>query len=152
MVRNILGVIVGYIVMSVFVFVTFTGAYLILGADRSFKPGSYDASNLWLIVSFALGLSAAVLGGIVCRLIAQTITPVYVLVGLVIVLSIVLAIGPLTADDVEPAPRAGDVSNMEAMTKARTPTIAYIVNPVIMAVGVVAGGLIIDHRKQEAVA
>ena len=44
MIRTILGVIIGYLVMVVIVFCTFTASYLLLGADRTFQPGSYEVT------------------------------------------------------------------------------------------------------------
>ncbi|MBM4109337.1 MAG: hypothetical protein FJ255_11125 [Phycisphaerae bacterium] len=64
--RAILAVIVGYIVMAAVVFGLFTGAYPLLGADGAFKPNSWEVSTTWLAASFALGLIAAVMGGLVC--------------------------------------------------------------------------------------
>ena len=42
--RAILSVIVGYVVMFLVVFVGLTGAYLLLGQERAFKPGVYDVT------------------------------------------------------------------------------------------------------------
>lgn len=64
MVRNILGVVLGYVAMFAFVFISFTVLYLILGADGSFESGTYEVSIVWVIISFILGLAAAVLGDI----------------------------------------------------------------------------------------
>ena len=71
--RAIVSVVLGYVMMAATVFFTFTAAYLIMGADGSFKPGTYEVSALWLIVSFVLSFVAAVLGGYVCALIAKSL-------------------------------------------------------------------------------
>ena len=147
MARSIIGVIVGYLVMFVLVFVTFTIAYLAMGPDRAFKPGNYETSSLWLISSFVLGLIAAVLGGVFCRLIARNMTAVYGLAGIVLVLGILFAIPSLTADPAEQPPRTAEVGNLEAMQNARTPVIAAVANPVIAALGAVIGGLLVERRR-----
>lgn len=81
MVRKILGVIIGYVAMSVFVVTTFILALLVLGPDGAFKPGEFAPSNLWIAISFVLGFAGAVLAGLVCALIAKSSKPVMVLVG-----------------------------------------------------------------------
>ncbi|HJZ59841.1 MAG TPA: hypothetical protein VKE74_33170, partial [Gemmataceae bacterium] len=81
--RAISSVVVGYAAMFAAIFLAFSGLYLLLGQDLSFRPGSYEPSVLWTVVSFALGVGAA-LGGYVCARIARTATPPKVLViGLV---------------------------------------------------------------------
>jgi hypothetical protein len=46
MMRSILSVIAGYVVIFLLIFVLFTALYLVLGANASFKPGSYQPSIL----------------------------------------------------------------------------------------------------------
>lgn len=57
--------------MFVAIFVTFSAAYLAMGADRAFQPGNYEVSALWLVVSFGFGLLAATLGGWLCAKISR---------------------------------------------------------------------------------
>ena len=38
--RTIVGVIAGYLVMALLIFATFSAAYLLMGADAAFMPGS----------------------------------------------------------------------------------------------------------------
>jgi amino acid transporter len=139
--RKIGGVIVGYIVMAAFIFISFTVLYLILGPEGSFEPGSYMVSTAWLVLSFVLGLIAAVIGGYVCMLIAKSQETVYVFAGIVLLLGLILAIPSLNIPDEElNRPREGEVSNMEAMQDAKQPPIALILNPLIGAFGVLIGG------------
>ena len=95
MVRNILGVVLGYVAMFAFVFITFTILYFILGADGSFESGTYEVSLIWIIISFILGLAAALLGGYLCVLISKNQKAALVLAGLVLVLGIIMAIPAL---------------------------------------------------------
>ncbi len=69
--RSIGAVILGYVAMAAAVFVTYTLAYLIMGADGAFRPDSYDVSGLWLVASIVLGLIAAVIGGLICVNVAK---------------------------------------------------------------------------------
>ena len=139
MARSIIGVIVGYVTMTVLVIALFTGLYMVLGQERSFKPGVYEPSALWVISSTVLGIIAAVGGGVVCALITRSRKAGLWLAGVVVVLGLLFAVLAL-ADASEPAQaRLGDVSNMEAMQKARQPVWVMVMNPIIGAAGVVIG-------------
>ena len=139
MVRKVLGVIVGYIVMALFVFLTFTGAYLALGAEQAFKPGNYNVSLRWIVISVVLGLIAAIIGGFVCSLISKSSRACQVLAGLVLVLGLLVAIPALTANDLRPNVRPRDVPNLQAMQNARSPKWFALLNPIVGAVGVLVG-------------
>ncbi len=140
MVRNILGVVVGYIAIFAFIFLTFTLLYLILGENNSFESETFDVSLLWIIFSFILGLIAASLGGYVCVLIAKNQKPAMVLAGFVLVLGIAMSIPALSVSSEEAQEiRKPNVPNMEAMQKAKQPIFLLLLNPIIGALGVFAG-------------
>ena len=139
MARSILAVVVGYAALALLIFVTFTALYLVLGADRSFAPGSYDASTLWVAASFPLGVAASVVAGYVCGSIARGGRAPRVLAGVVLVLGLLFAVPVLRAANAPLPARTGDVSNTEAMQWARQPSWVALVNPFIGAVGVLAG-------------
>src|ERR1051326_8435136 len=90
--RAILAVIVSYVVMFLLLFAGFTCAYLILGADQAFKPGSYQVSNRWLALSFALHIVVGLIGGFLCAAIAKggkaplALAVVAIVVGLLLLL------------------------------------------------------------------
>jgi hypothetical protein len=136
--RKIIGVIVGYITMFVFVFLSFTILFLIIGPDGAFQSGSYQVSTTWLILSFVLGLIAAILGGFVCVLIARERKIALWLAGIVLVLGFLLAIPALGEAELNTV-REGNVDNIEAMQNAKQPQITLILNPIIGAIGVLAG-------------
>lgn len=136
--RKILGGILGYVVMFVVVFTTFTIAYLAMGSDTAFLPGTYEVSMTWILVSSILGLVAAVVGGYVAGRVGGK-GAVKVTAGIVLVLGLLLAIA--TALFSKPTEiRPADVPNMEAMSKAQTPVWVAFLNPVIGIVGVLIGG------------
>ena len=62
---------------------------------------------LWKVVSFALGVGAAVLGGYVCAWIARTATPPKVLAGLVLVIGLLSAVPVLMAATTPAEARTG---------------------------------------------
>ena len=140
MVRNILGVVVGYVAIFAFIFLTFTILYLILGENNSFEPETFDVSLLWIIFSFILGLIAAILGGYICVLIAKNQKPAMVLAGVVLVLGIAMSIPALSISNEEVQEiRKANVPNMEAMQKAKQPIFLLLLNPLVGALGVLAG-------------
>ncbi|MBL8187143.1 MAG: hypothetical protein JNK38_04005 [Acidobacteria bacterium] len=139
MLKIIGGVVVGYIVMFILLFVIFSLAYLVLGANGSFKPGTYDVSTLWLAISVIVGLVAAIVGGFICSLIAPNSKAPLALVGLVLVLGLLGAIPALKGNDPRPNIRDASVGNLEAMMNARQPAWIALLNPLIGAVGVMLG-------------
>jgi hypothetical protein len=141
MLRTIGGVLGGYVTMFMLVFITFTIAYLAMGADGAFKPGSYEVTTLWIVATIALGLIAAIVGGIVCSAIAKNSKAVLALAGLVLVLGLLSAVPALTTSSAsETKVRAGDVGNMEAMMNAKQPAWIALLNPLIGVAGVMIGG------------
>jgi len=146
MVKGIIAVVVGYAVTFVLIFATFTAAYLAMGADRAFQPGSYEVSCLWLTVSFTLGLIASVAGGYVCAAVAGGRQAPLVLALLVVVLGLLMAVPVALAGDAEEKARAGDVANIEAMNNARQPVWVVFLNPLLGAAGVLLGARLRGSR------
>lgn len=148
MLRNILAVIVGYIVMAIVVGGGLAIAYLILGTEGAYKPASYEVTTTWLIAMLAVGIIAALLAGITCaKLSMHSKGAVLSLVGVVIVMTFVdLA---MKSAKPEPTPdqqiRTGEVALSEAPMLAVSPLWFTIVNPIIGVVGVMAGASLICH-------
>lgn len=139
MLKPILAVVAGYAAMFVFYFAVFTGVYLALGAERAFKPDSYEISTLWLALSAVITLCGAVLGGFVCAAISKSARTCQVLAFIVFLAGILLCLPVLMRDDESPHVRAGEVPNMEAMKLAVTPNWMHLLSPVIGAAGVLLG-------------
>jgi hypothetical protein len=143
MIRLVLGVVVGYVAIFLIVMVSFSVAYLTLGSERSFQPGTFDVSFIWVIISLVLGFIAAVVGGFICHLIAQNPKASIFLAGLVLVLGLLLAIPTLSqSGDQGSNVRSGDISNFEAMQQANQPAWMALINPFLGAVGVILGARI----------
>ena len=135
--RAIAAIVAGYMTMFAFVFVTFSLAYLGMGAERAFTPGSYAVSGTWILVSFVLSFLAALTGGVVCRRLGRTRKPVLALAALVVVLGAIMAVPAFNAPrDVTTMQRTGDVPNMEAMQKALPPAWVSALTPLVGALGV----------------
>jgi hypothetical protein len=141
-------VVVGYVAMAVVIMISFTLAWLALGADGSFAPGTYEVSGAWIAMSIVVGLLAAILGGFVCTAIAMSATPPKVLAAVVLVLGFALAIPGLGGGRV-PAERPADVSMTEANRNAEQPVWLALLNPLIGAAGVLVGARL-KSRGQNA--
>lgn len=150
MLRNIGGVIVGYVLMALTIFLTFTAAYLLMGTNAAFKPDTYEVSNLWLVTSFILAFGAAMLGGYACAAIARagSRAPIALAV-LVIVLGVLAAVPTLRAANAgrDRLTRPAEVSNMQAMQNAMQPGWVAVLNPIIGA-GAILLGASLRRRPQ----
>ena len=141
MLRSVLAVIVGYLVMFVLQVAAFMTIYTLVGADWSFKPASYQASTRWTVMQFVVIGVTAIIAGLICAVIAKGGKAPLALAAVVLVLGFGLgllgtALRPADTHEV----RTGNVSNMEAMSKARHPVWVVFLGPVVAAVGVVIGG------------
>ena len=141
------GVVLGYLMMVAFVFLSFSIAYRIMGADRAFQPGVYDVTSLWIITSFMLGLAGAILGGYVCEAIARDERAPKLLAVLVLLLGFAFAVPVLTTTSPS-APREGDVSNSVAMQNAQQPPWVALLNPLFGAIGVLIGAGVKGGRAE----
>jgi len=133
MVRDIAAVVLGYVTIFVVLFLTFMGLYAALGAERVFRPGSYEVSHLWAMASLVVSLVAAAVGGMVAGLIARSDRPIWVFAGLLVVLGVLSAL----AQNAKPLPagaRPADLSGLAAMQENRTPLLLGLAMPVIGAV------------------
>jgi uncharacterized membrane protein len=140
MLKAVLGVVGGYVVMSVLVFASFSLAYLLMGADRAFRPGTHDVTPLWLIVSFVFSFIAAVVGGWVCATIARRSIAAKGFAIVVFILGLLLALSVLmTSDEAQLNPRGPNVGNIAAMLSARQPAWVALMNAVIGPVGILIG-------------
>jgi hypothetical protein len=140
--RLIGAVVAGYAVMFVTVFLLMTAAWLAMGANGVFEPGSWQITFAWIAVSIVVSLVAAFAGGRACGAIAKDPRGPTYLMGLVFVLGVVFAIPALTAaPDAMAAlgPRPDELSMMDAMSKAPQPAWAALLNPVLGVAGVWLG-------------
>ena len=141
MARSIIAVIAGYVAMFVLVFVTFTCVFLLMGTEWSFKPNSFEASNRWIAMSLVANLVIGIIGGFICALIAKGGKAPMALAIVVFALGMLLAIPSVMAHKAGVGEvRTGNVSQIEAMTKANEPLWVPFTFPIIGAIGVLIGG------------
>jgi hypothetical protein len=138
MLKSIVGIIVGYLAMSVVAFCVYTAAYFGLGAERAFEPDTYALSGIWIGLVIAITLIAGLVGGLTCAAISKSRTTGLVFAVIVFVLGFVFELPNLKKDHT-PVARAGDVSNMEAMGKAQPPVWLCIFNPFLAGAAVLMG-------------
>jgi len=148
MMRMIIGVILGYVAMAAFVFITFSVTYMILETEGSFQPNSYEVSVSWIFASIVLGLAGAILGGLTSVSIGRSKGAPKILAGLVLVLGIAMAIPTFSTVDRQPLVRSGEVALMEAMQSAHQPSWLVFINPLIGAAGVLVGSRLRKDRTK----
>lgn len=137
--RVIGAVVAGYAVMLVVIFALSTLAWMMLGANRAFHPGTYETTLIWIGVSLAVSLFAAVLGGFACAAVSKgDARATKGLAGLVIVLGIVFAL-PVLMQEPSTATRPDVVTMAAAMQNARQPGWVALLLPLLGAAGVVLG-------------
>jgi len=122
-------------------FAVFMTVYSVMGADWSFRPGSYHASSRWTLMQFTVIFVTALIGGLVCALIARGGKAPLVLAIVALLIGFTLgalhvATQPADTGELRPA----NVPNMVAMTKARHPVWVIFAGPLIAALGIVVGG------------
>jgi hypothetical protein len=142
MVKTVGAVIVGFAVIFAIAFAVFAGLYAAVGADRAFRPGTFELSTLWLAVAYFVYIIAGFVGGRVAAAIAPGGRAPRIL-GL-LVLAFGLAMALRTADpakDTRPFTRSGSSSMSDGMRNARTPNWAGFSLPIVLLVGVRAGGV-----------
>ena len=148
--RSIAGVLLGYLVMALAVFTSLSLAFMGLGSDRAFRPGVYDVSALWVVISFIVGFGAALLGGWVAHRIARSTSGPLMLAVLVAALGVAMAVLTLIGEGADPGLRTGGVGTFEAMSYAQTPIWIMFVNPLVGAVGVLLGGGVLSRGSANA--
>lgn len=138
--RIIGAVLLGYVIIALAVFAGLSLAYVAVGTDGAFRPGLYDVSTLWVVISFVVGFGAALAGGWVARRVARSTSAPLVLAGVVAALGVAMAVFSLSGEAADPGLRTGAVGTFEAMGYAQTPFWIMLLNPLVGAVGVLLGG------------
>jgi hypothetical protein len=141
MARSIVGVIVGYIVLFILEVAAFIAIYSVMGADWSFRTATYQPSTRWTLIQFIVILVTAIIGGLVCQLIAGKGKSPLVLAGVVVVIG--LGLGAMSnsissADSRKMGTK--DIPAIEAIKKARHPVWVVLANSFLAGVGVIVGG------------
>ena len=140
MVRFITAIVLGYLVMLIVVMGIFTVAYPMLGVDRLFEPGTYEAARGWIVLNFAIGLVAAMMAGSFCaRTAPGTAAPIW-LAAIVLVLGGLMAIPVvMSASTSRGGVRPPHITMSDAMAHAEQPLWVSLLNPLVGAAGILIG-------------
>ena len=92
MLRAIVSVIVGYVALSLWVFVTLGVAWFALGSEFALSEGTHEATTGWTVLMIGMGAIGAVIGGLITASSGRAVAPVKVLAGLVLVVGLALAV------------------------------------------------------------
>lgn len=148
MLRSILSVIAGYVVMALAVIVIFSVAFIAIGPDRAYQPGTYLVSGLWLGIWAVGSIIAALIGGFVCAKIDKPAGK-----GPIALAAVVLILGTLSAIFTgarpDPGPRPAEVSTFEAASKSVQPIWTNWANIPIGIAGVLAGASLGRKKSSE---
>lgn len=144
--KIIAGVVAGYLVMLAVVFGLMSLAWVLLGAEGAFRPGTFAVTDTWIAASIVVALLAAVAGGWTCARIAPDPRAIRLLVGLVVVLGVIFAIPVLTAPAGAPPPRPEGLAMMEAMKQGVQPAWVALLNPALGAIGALVGSRLRTRR------
>jgi hypothetical protein len=141
--RLILGIVGGYLVMTIWVMATISLAWMLVGADFAFRPGTTEVTAGWIAINIPLSFVGAYLGGSFARRLGRDRgqAAVGALAILVLVFGLVDAFIALFGDrSVEPMDTTDGISMMEASAAAIQPLWYKFVIPFVGVVGVLLGG------------
>ena len=149
--RNIGAAVLGWVTMTVGVFILMTIMWTILGSEGAFLPQSWDVSPTWLAGSVGVGLLAGICGGLMAAVVGEGRWGVRLLVTLVLVLggvtAVMLQMG-LAGASAEAGPRPVEVGMLVAMNSAQQPLWVAWLNPLIGAFGALLGARLIPAYRR----
>lgn len=146
MLRKILAVVAGYVVSGLWVALTLSIAWMVLGAGFAFEDGTTRTTLGWAVVMLVMGFIGAIIGGWLAALIARTPRAGVWLAVVMLVLGLGLAIYYTTVDVEAEATAAlagrdpAALPVFEAASVAIAPTWYNWIIPLVGAIGAVIGG------------
>ncbi len=149
MVRTIAGIIVGFIVMAVLVMATFAITMLAMGLEKTLQPNSYWTTNTFNIIVLVGGFVAAVIGGLVCGLIAQNAKAAFAFVTIMLAMGIGSAVMNMNKPD--PPARIGAATIQDIATHGKEPNWFAISKTISGAIGVLIGASMVKKRASGTV-
>ncbi len=148
MVRIIAGIIVGWIVMAVLVMAVFGVTMMVLGLEQTLQPDSYWTTNTFNIIVLIGGFAAAIVGGLVCGLIARNSRATFGLAALILAMGIVSAVMNMNKPD--PPARSGPATLQDIATHGKEPTWFAFSKTMIAPIGVLVGAQLVKKRTAAA--
>ena len=145
MLRIIAGVIVGFIVMLIIVMATFGITMAVMGLDAILNPNSYWTTDTFNVIVLIGGFVAAIIGGMVCKIIARESKGTLALAAIVIVMGIGSAVMNMNKPD--PPVRTGPPTITDIQTHGKEPNWFAISKTVLAAAGLVIGSSLVSGRR-----
>jgi hypothetical protein len=134
----------GYLVLFVVLFTTLTAMYFGLGSERTFLPGSYAVTPLWIAVFCFFQFDAGLVAGVVVSKLSRDRQVPFVLAAMTMGLGIVMALPAVLGTVPDAGPRIGSLTNMDAMMQAQTPVWIQLIAPALAALGVTVGSMLLS--------
>lgn len=153
--RVIVGPILGYIAMVAVVIGCIAATWFSLGPGFAFDNESFSASLGWTITMLVSGFLAAIVGGVVAKLVGGSEygeKAVLALAGLILVLGIVTIVAQSMSPPVEVPEglKTSDVSFAEAGQYAKSPTWYNYAIIVVGMAGAIIGGKLLSKNSSSA--
>jgi hypothetical protein len=139
--RSIGSAVAGYLVVFATIFGAMTAAWFALGENGTFRPGVWELTNSWIVISSAVALGAGALGGLVTAKLARDTRGLKILAGLIVVIGVLLALPILTGSHPQaPLPRATGLPMFQAMANGQPPAWLVLLNPLLSASAALLAG------------
>ena len=145
--RPVFAVIAGYVIMAVFIMVTLTIAWALLGSSFAFQAGTTHVTLEWVGLNLSLSAIAAIAGGYMAMWIApdEAMLPVKILAGIILAVGFIMAVAHVFTDASMDQQLAQGVvvegmGAFAAASEAIQPIWYNFLVPVIGAAGVLVGG------------
>jgi magnesium-transporting ATPase (P-type) len=144
MLRIIAGIIVGFIVMAVVVMVAFAIPMAVFGLEGTFQPNSYWTTNTFNMIVLIGGFVAAIIGGLVCGLIARNAKAAFALAAIVLVMGVVSVVTNMNKPD--PPARTEPVTFQSISQYGKEPHWFAISKTVTAVIGLLIGSALVKRR------
>lgn len=145
MLRIIAGTIVGWLVMAVLVVAVFAVTMMALGGlEKTLQPDSWWTTNTFNIIVLIGGFVAAIIGGLVCGLIARNSKAGFALAAVILAMGIGSAVMNMNKPD--PPARTGPPALQDMATHGKEPNWFALSKPVAAVIGVLIGASLVKKR------
>lgn len=148
--RAVGGFLAGWLAMGLVVIAGFLLLPLLLGIERVFEPGLYQATPLWIALAMPIGLAGGCAGGWLAARIGGR-GPVFALAALMLASTLLVELA--REPDGPPAVRAADQSTFEALVAAREharePLVTRVTNPLVGLLGLGLGASLALRRSRK---
>ena len=141
MLRTIAGVFIGWVIMAIIVMATFIITMAVMGLEGILQPDSYWTTTTFNIIVLAGGLAGAIIGGLICKLIARNAHAAFALAA------VVLAMGAgsffMNMQKPDPPARIAAATLEDIGTHGKEPTWFALGKTIAGAVGVLLGASLV---------